>query len=309
MSVLRSVLLAGSESAWLRARATRYRFLKRAVKRFMPGERADDALQACDALQGQGATSIVTYLGENLRDLSEAESVRQEYLALFHEIKRRGLPTWVSVKPTQLGLDLDPEVCFRHLSVLAEAAESTGNSLWIDMESSAYVDITLELYRRLRASHERVGVCLQAYLRRTADDLERLLPRGPSIRLVKGAYKEPSHLVLPSKADVDEQFFTLACRLVSDEARQAGAFAAFATHDPRLIARLETHVRATDVSSSRYEFEMLYGIQRAEQQRLVRVGRPLRVLISYGEFWFPWFMRRLAERPANVWFVVRNLVG
>ncbi|MFN8061978.1 MAG: proline dehydrogenase family protein [Vicinamibacterales bacterium] len=309
MSVMRSVLLAGSQSAWLRDRATKYGFVRRAVSRFMPGERADDALAACTTLGAQSVTTIVTHLGENLTSLSEADDVRQEYLSLLQQIGARRLGTQVSVKLTQLGLDLDPEVCFRHLSVLGEATERSSNYLWIDMEASPYVDVTLDLYRRVHAIYPRTGVCLQAYLRRTAADIEQLIPLGAAIRLVKGAYNESADVAFQRKEEVDEQYYALATRLLGAEAVKAGVFTGIATHDPRLVARLESFIETGAVPRDRYEFEMLYGIQRGEQERLVRAGKPLRVLISYGEFWFPWFMRRLAERPANVWFVVKNLVN
>lgn len=302
MSLMRKALLAGSQNKWLRDRAMRARFVRRAVSRFMPGETAADALDACAALSGQGITSIVTHLGENLASLADAEPVAQEYRQLLAAIAERSLPTQISVKPTQLGLDHDPQACLGHLAALAEEAERAGNALWIDMESSAYVDATLDLYERLREKHARTGLCLQAYLHRTPKDLERLLPLRPMIRLVKGAYLEPADVAMPDKRAVDEQFFQLAVRLLGSE-----CFAGVATHDPRLVARLEAWIAAEGVPSERYEYEMLYGIQRGEQRRLSSEGKPLRVLISYGASWFPWYMRRLAERPANLWFVAKNM--
>jgi len=214
----------------------------------------------------------------------------------------------ISVKPTQLGLDLDLETCFRHLMTLVERASLTGNFVWIDMESTKYVDLTLELFRRARGVSSRVGVCLQAYLRRTAADLESLLPLDPAIRLVKGAYMEPPSLAFPRKKDVDENFFRLASRLLDQDTQRAGAMVAIGTHDPRLVERLRARLR-DDRAPVACEFEMLYGIQPRLQARLLDERQVLRVLISYGKFWFPWYMRRLAERPANVWFVVRSMVG
>jgi proline dehydrogenase len=181
--------------------------------------------------------------------------------------------------------------------------------VWIDMESSPYVDATLELYRNLRQRYSNVGVCLQAYLLRTAEDMDSLLPMGPAIRLVKGAYLEPASVAFPRKADVDENFFSLSAKLLSKEARTAGVRSVIATHDVSLIHRVEALARAEKLTGADFQFVMLYGIQRAEQLRLARDGWRSGVLISYGTFWFPWYMRRLAERPANVGFVIRNLLG
>jgi proline dehydrogenase len=175
------------------------------------------------------------------------------------------------------------------------------------MESSPYVDPTLDLFRRARAVSPRVGIALQAYLYRTAADIESLVPLGAAIRLVKGAYLEPPSVAYPKKADVDENFYKLACRLLADDAQGAGGLLHIATHDPRLADRLVAFIDAHHVPRTAYEYAMLYGIQRPLQQRLVAAGRPLRVLIAYGDYWFPWYMRRLAERPANVWFVVKNI--
>lgn len=179
--------------------------------------------------------------------------------------------------------------------------------VWLDMESSPYVDPTLELFRTTRTRSSCIGIALQAYLHRTPTDVEALLPLGSAIRLVKGAYLEPAAVALPRKQDVDEAFYRLSCRMLSDEARRAGTLLHIATHDITLGQRLLDHIDATHVPRQAYEFAMLYGIQREQQLRLARASRPLRVLIAYGEHWFPWYMRRLAERPANVMFVARNL--
>ncbi len=287
----------------------RYPFVRRSVSRFMPGETADAALAAARDLQQGGAGAVLTHLGENISEAGEAEAVTAHYLDVLQRVQAERLDTQISVKPTQLGLDLDLETCFRHLMTLVECASRIDNFVWIDMESTPYVDLTLELFRRARASSAHVGVCLQAYLRRTAVDLESLLPLAPAIRLVKGAYREPASRAFPSKRDVDENYFELASRLLEDDAQRAGALLAIGTHDPRLIEHLRRRIAARAIPKSGYEFEMLFGIQTRLQARLLQQREPLRVLISYGEFWFPWYMRRLAERPANVWFVVRNLWG
>ena len=306
MSLMRKVLLAGSTNAWLRERATHARFVRRSVRRFMPGERVEDALAAAHGLEPQGIAAILTALGENLTTPVEAEEVTQHYLDVFDKVAASGLDAQVSVKPTQLGLDLDPALCEQNLDRLLDRAHERNNFLWIDMESSAYVDRTIGLFRRARARSDRIGLALQAYLYRTAADLDALLPLGPSIRIVKGAYLEPAEVAYPRRADVDENFYRLCVRLLAPEAQRAGARVHIATHDAVLSRRLAAYAEEHDVPPAAYEFAMLYGIGVRHQRALVARGQRVRVLISYGEHWFPWYMRRLAERPANVWFVVKN---
>ena len=202
----------------------------------------------------------------------------QHYLEVLDKVQAAGLDAHISVKPTQLGLDLDKELCFRNLQRLVDRAEERKNFIWIDMESSPYVDPTLDLFRRTRARTARIGIALQAYLYRTEKDVESLLPLGAAIRMVKGAYLEPPEVAFPKKADVDENFYKLSCRLLSEEARRAGGLLHMATHDPVLVDRLTAFIDAHQVPTSAYEFAMLYGIQRPLQQRLVAAGRPLRVL-------------------------------
>jgi proline dehydrogenase len=309
VSVARKILLALSTNAWLRDHATRTAFVRRSVSTFMPGEKLEDAMAAAAAQQKDGIATIFTRLGENLTRAEEAEEVTQHYLDTLDRIQAAGLRAQISVKPTQLGLDLDKEMCFRNLQRLVDRATERGNFVWIDMESSTYVDPTLELFRRTRARSPLVGIAIQAYLHRTGQDVESLLPLGSAIRMVKGAYLESADVAFPQKSDVDENFYKMSCRLLSAEAQQAGCLLHMATHDPVLVDRLTAFIDAQAVPPAAYEFAMLYGIQRALQQRLVKAGRPVRVLIAYGEYWFAWYMRRLAERPANVWFVVKNLLG
>jgi proline dehydrogenase len=312
MPVLRKVLLAASTNSWLRTQATRRAFIRRSVSRFMPGESMDDALQASAGLNAEKIGVIATHLGENLASAQEAEGVMQHYLTLLERIRAAGLDVQISIKPTQLGLDFDARLCERNLDRLLARAAELGNFVWIDMESSPYVDPTLALFRNARARSDRVGVALQAYLRRTEQDLESLLPLGPWIRIVKGAYLESPAVAFPQKSDVDENYYRLCCRLLGDEGQRRGAGLHVATHDAALIGRLQRFISeraSAGVATAPYEFAMLYGIQRGLQRQLARSGARLRVLISYGEHWFPWYMRRLAERPANVLFVVRNVFG
>ena len=306
---MRKVLLAGSTNPWLRDRATKTAFVRRSVSRFMPGEQIDDALRAAAELKPQGITTILTKLGENLTGTDEAEQVTLHYLDLLDRIAASGLDAQISVKPTQLGLDLDRALCERNLDRLIARAEQRHNFVWIDMESSPYVDPTLDLFRRTRAKTVRIGIALQAYLYRTEKDVESLVPLGAAIRIVKGAYLEPPEVAFPRKTDVDANYYKLCTRLLAPGARKPGALLHIATHDIPLADRLWACIAEQGVPPSAYEFAMLYGIQRGQQLRLAGQGRRLRVLISYGEYWFPWYMRRLAERPANVWFVVRTMFG
>ncbi len=310
MSVMRKVLLAMSTSAFLREQAAKRAFVRKSVSAFMPGEKIEDALTAAAALKPQGIATILTRLGEGVTRLDEADRVTQHYLDVLDQVQSSGLDAQISVKPTQLGLDLDAEQCQKNLDRICEKAESLGNvPVWIDMENSPYVEPTLKLFRTSKARHKGVGIAIQAYLYRTSKDIESLIPLGPAIRIVKGAYLEPADVAYPKKSDVDESFFTLCCRLMAADAQASGTLLHIATHDTALIERLSAFIDANKVPPSVYEFAMLYGIQRGQQLRLAKKGRRIRVLISYGEYWFPWYMRRLAERPANVTFVLKNLFG
>ncbi len=309
MALVRSALLAGSQSRWLRDRAVRLGFVRRAVSRFMPGEDVDAALGAARTLQAAGVGSVLTCLGENLHRLEEADQVRRHYLEVLARAQRESLDVEISVKLTQLGQDLGGAACETHLMSLIEGAKAGGTWVWIDMESTAYTDATLDMYRRARARFPNVGVCVQSYLRRTERDLDSLIRLGGGVRLVKGAYREPPDKAFPKKRDVDANYHALALRLLGPEARKAGVRAIFGTHDVALIRRIEAAARAGGLRPQDVEFQMLYGIKREEQRRLAAAGHPVRVLISYGDAWFPWYMRRLAERPANILFVLRNLVG
>jgi len=308
MAIMRSFFLACSQSAWMRERATHYRFVRRAVSRFMPGETAQDALSAAQQLQKLSIATVFTRLGENITDRSEANAVTEHYLQVLDRIRELGLAAEVSVKLTQLGLDLSPEIAFENLVRIIQHADGA-SIVWIDMEASNYVDVTLDLYRRARSQYPNTGICLQAYLYRTAKDIESLMAPGFAIRLVKGAYMEAPGVAFPRKSDVDENYFKLARQLLSDPARSLGIRTAFATHDINLIRRIIGYAESEKLSTSSFEFQMLYGIQREEQLRLAREGWKSIVLIAYGSYWFPWYMRRLAERPANVFFVLRNLLS
>ncbi|MEO8361951.1 MAG: proline dehydrogenase family protein [Vicinamibacteria bacterium] len=305
--MMRSALLWASENKTLRESFPKYKFAQAAVRKFMPGEKVDDALREAARLNGVGEGVILTRLGENVLDKAAAQEVADHYSQVFATVAKQKLRAEVSVKPTQLGLDLPGglDLCKSHLDRLCAESHATGNVLWIDMESSKYTDVTLELYRHAKSKYPNVGLALQAYLYRTMADMEALLPLKPIIRLVKGAYLEPEAVAFPKKSDVDENFFKLAERLMKSDGVGAGARAVFGTHDDVLHERLQK--AAGHLQKSQYEFHMLYGIRNEQQKKLIDAGYTVFCLISYGEFWFPWYMRRLAERPANVWFVVKTM--
>jgi len=307
VTVLRSALIAASQNEWLRRQATQRAFVRQAVSRFVPGETVDAALGAGAKLEQRGLGSILTCLGENVSQRSEAEAVAQHYVGVAERVHAAGLDAEISVKPTQLGLDFDEGLTRGCLETVAGRGEKYGHRVWIDMESSAYVDRTLDLYRRLRPAHPNLGLAMQTYLYRTPQDLESLLPLGPIVRLVKGAYNEPASIAYPRKRDVDEAYFKLATRLLEPDAVRQGAWLTAGTHDQALIARIQQLALARGIARDAFEFAMLYGIHGAEQLRLARDGWRTRVLISYGSHWFPFYMRRLAERPANLLFMMRTL--
>ena len=308
MAFGRSILLAAARSRRLNDFALRSAFVKRATRTFMPGEHVGDALEAGARIAASGRGLILTQLGEAITSADAAVLVRDHYLVLFDQVHAMGLPAQVSVKPTQLGLDLSLEDCERHLLALAAKAEQTGSALWLDMEDSSYVDRTLELYIALKKHHPSTGVALQAYLHRTPADLSRLMPLKPVIRLVKGAYDEPKAVAFEKKSDTDRAYFALASQMV-DGARTGGCSPVFGTHDLGLIARIAEQAQASGVGNGKYQIHMLYGIRDSAQRRLVAEGHIVKTLVSYGAAWYRWYMRRLAERPANVLFVVKSLFG
>jgi proline dehydrogenase len=306
--MLRKLLLWGSQSPFLTQRLVRLWFVRHAVRRFMPGETSDDALDEAERLSASRITSVLALLGENVAEAAEAADVARQYQAVLEEIANRELDAEISLKLTQLGIDMGRDVAATNLESILATAEERGQFVWIDVESSGYVDRTLDVYRSVRARHTNTGICLQAYLRRTAGDLAALLPINPSIRLVKGAYAEPAEVAFPRMRDVDRNYLELAKTLLA-EVRRGGARAAFATHDERLIREIEEQAAERGIARGDLEFQMMYGIGNDTQKGLAAKGYRVEVLISYGTAWFPWYMRRLAERPANLWFVVRKMVS
>src|SRR5688500_7599493 len=304
---MRTLLLKASESKWLATHLPNYPFARRAVRRFMPGEHVEDALRESEILSRKGIGTVITRLGENITKLDDAAEVTRHYSDVLRDIKHKALPTDVSVKLTQLGLDIDP--AFAGNSVRSLMQTAAHDTLWIDMESSRYTDVTIDIFKQARRDGENVGLCLQAYLRRTSADLDALLGSTTAIRLVKGAYNESPDVAYARKTDVDVSYIRLARMLLERaNAGVVGHAPAFATHDVAIIRRISEMADEIGLSHDRYEFQLLYGINTSVQDRLARERYRVRVLISYGEPWFAWYMRRLAERPANVTFLLKSLV-
>jgi proline dehydrogenase len=304
---MRRVFLWAARNGWLKERLPRLGFMRRAVRRFMPGETMESALTAAEPLQAAGIATMYTRLGENLESLAEADEVVAHYIELVARITAAGIDGEAPVKPTRLGLDEAPDVCLAHLVRIAEHAAGAGSYLWIDMEGSVYTDATIDLYERLRASQPKTGICLQSYLRRTADDITRLLPLDPAIRLVKGAYDEPESIAYRDKRAVDSNYAALAVRFLL-EGRGRPIRLGLGTHDVGLVEQIAAMVGPAGIDRDGFEVEMLYGIRTNEQLRLAKAGYRVQTLIAYGEHWYPWYMRRLAERPANVWFALRQML-
>jgi proline dehydrogenase len=308
MGLARSAILWAADNRWLREHLPRYRFVRRSVARFMPGERLEDALWAAAELAEAKLPTTFTALGENVTIEDEAERVARHYLDAYDAIAERGLDTEISVKPTHLGLNVDRDLAAKNLARLAQHAAALGNWLWLDMESSVYVEPTVELYRELRSAHPNTGICLQAYLRRTAADVESLLPLDPSVRLVKGAYREPPDLLVGGRGLIDESFRVLALRLL--EARGSQGRVVLGTHDVDLILRVEQDAIVRGTGRDAFEVAMLFGIRADAQRRRATEGYRVRTLIAYGTYWYPWFMRRIAEKPVeNTLLALRNLFG
>jgi len=284
-------------------------FARRAARRFVVGEKLEDALKAVEALNRQGMLATLDQLGEDVMNPEEARASAAGVASILDGIRRTGFRSNLSLKLTQLGLRVDPHLCQENLEQVLQRASTLGNFVRIDMEGSDVTEVTFRIYEKARERHPNVGIVIQSYLRRTEQDvLERLIPAGASVRLCKGAYKEPPDLAFPGKSEVDESFKRLADHLLSPEARARGVRTAIATHDEAMIRYVQEKVARGEVAKGDFEFQMLYGIRRDLQERLARDGHTVRIYVTYGTQWYPYFMRRLAERPANVLFLVRNIL-
>ena len=305
---MRGLLLWCATNPWLAAHVPQWGFVRRAVRRFMPGEQFDDALKVAVDFKARHIGVLFTQLGENLADLTEATEVVQHFEMVLARAREAGVDPVISVKPTHVGLDIDPAAALANLQRLAAAAEQAHGVLWIDMEGSAYTDATLDLYVAVRKQHEQVGLAIQAYLYRTAADIARLLPLEPTIRLVKGAYAEPADRAFPAKKDVDANYLALSTFMLP-EVKRGRLRLVLGTHDVAMIRRIATFAVALGIDKAKVEVNMLYGIQTDELVRLAAEGHTARQLIAYGPAWYGWYIRRLAERPANVLFVARQAFG
>jgi len=307
MNPASAVILKMSESkAWER-RISGWKTTRRVVERFMPGEELDDAVVAARILNGRDMATSLNPVGEHVHSEAEATAATDTYVEILARINDEPLNSNMSVKLSLLGLDLGTEIAIANLIRVLEAAETPGAFVRIDMESSAYVDQTLEIHEQLRRRFPAIGVVIQTYLRRSADDVEALVRQGAAVRLVKGAYKEPSDIAFDDKADVDRNFERLVARMLEDDARANGVQLAVATHDRTLVEKAEATATDRGIDEG-LEFQMLYGIARDLQDDTAAGRFPVRIYISYGPAWYPWFMRRLAERPANLGFFLRHLL-
>src|SRR5262245_4254577 len=272
------------------------------TRRFIAGENIDDAIAAILDLNRAGMTATFDHLGESTTSRAEAESDVREYLRVLDRIEDAGVNSNVSVKLTQLGLDIDEDYCLRNARRIVEAAKRNNNFVRIDMEESSKTDATLRIFERLYGEYGAVGIVLQADLYRTEKDLGDALAAGARVRLCKGAYKEPEEVAFPDKRDVDAKFVRLMKKLL-----KSGVYHGIATHDEEMIAATREFASSEGVTRDAFEFQMLYGIRRDLPVKPARDGYRMRIYVPYGESWYPYFMRRLAERPANVWFVLKNL--
>jgi proline dehydrogenase len=306
---MRRLLLWMSANAWMRRNIPRLWIARRAVRRFMPGERAEDALAAAAKFKAERFPVLFTRLGENVTRREHHEEAAAHYEWLIEEAHRRGIDGEVSVKLTHLGMDLDIAAMQAHMERLARAAAANGGrTVWIDMEGTDYTEATIAEYERLKAAHANVGICLQAYLKRTYTDIERLLPLAPRIRLVKGAYAESRDVCYQKGREVDANFLALCVSMLSAMRAGKPLFLGLGTHDVALIEQVADHAESIGLGKAAFDVEMLYGIRADQQRRLKKHGYDVRVLIAYGDYWYPWYMRRLAERPANVVFAVRQML-
>lgn len=301
---MKKLLLYLSTARWARGIATHWGIARRVARRFVAGESLDEALSATRALNAQGILVTLDYLGEAVEKAEDTRAVVDTYLSLLDGIHQRQLQSSISLKLTHLGLDISEELCLVNLRHIVGRAKQYGISVTIDMESSHYTDTTLRLYRTLRDEYnfDNVGTVIQAYLRRTVDDMKALAQEGAHIRLCKGAYLEPPEVAFPSKAEVDANYL----RVMQDYLASSGrAYLCIATHDEAMIRAAEDFIAQHKIDPQRYEFQMLYGIRSSRQTELAK-QHPMRVYVPFGEAWYPYFVRRLAERPANLWFFVRS---
>lgn len=306
---MRAMLFKLSQNHTMQSAFSRYRFAQRAARRFIAGERLEEAISVIRGLNAKNILATLDHLGENTTNEREAIAAANEYLKILDAIAQTRVQSEISLKLTQMGLDISDVLCLENMRRILERARMHQNFVCIDMESSAYTDRTLTIYERLRRDGcDNVGIVIQSYLRRSERDIERLIQWGAKVRLCKGAYQELPSIAFPAKRDVDANYLKLLEKLFSPRAQEKGVYPAIATHDEKLIRWAIHYVEEHEIPRDRFEFQMLYGIRRDLQLKLAQEGYRVRVYVSYGTHWYPYFMRRLAERPANVLFLVKNLV-
>ena len=308
MNIGRSLLLWASKNEWMTGHVPNFKFVQKALRRFMPGETPTDALNATHRLLKHNIRTTFTHLGENINDLREAEISAQHYIDLIERINTEKLDIEVSLKLTQIGFDLSHEKTLEFFKAIVQKAKEYCKNVFIDIEDSSYVDKTIDFYKRIKEDYDNIGLCLQAYLYRTMDDIKAMIDINPWIRLVKGAYNEPDTIAFRRKKDVDENFFMIS-KYFLKQIQKRNIRIAFATHDLKLQEQIKKEAKKYDLPNKVVEFQMLYGIKEREQIRLAAQGYNVRTLISYGKLWYPWYMRRLAERPANIGFVLKNILS
>ncbi|HEX6385346.1 MAG TPA: proline dehydrogenase family protein [Anaerolineae bacterium] len=306
---LREVLLYLSKAAWARQAVSNFSLAWLVASRFVAGEDIESAIAAARDLNARGMSVAMDYLGESVTNVQDTIDARDEILYLLDCIHETGVDAYVSIKLSQLGVKIDEELALENVRRLLQRARQYHNEIHIDMEESALVDTTLAIYRALRHDYgfANVGAVIQSYLYRSDDDVRRLVEEGAQVRLVKGAYAEPPEIAYPDKADTDASFVRLMQMLLDESARQNGVYLAVATHDEEMIQATIDYARRHNIPAGAYEFQMLYGVRRELQQQLVDAGYQVRVYVPYGTAWYPYFMRRLAERPANLWFFISSL--
>lgn len=316
--MLRSFFIYLSKASWARSLVTKWAFARRAASRFISGETMEEAIQVVQTLNKKGINVTLDHLGEHTHNPEAAEKATQAILALIERIQDTGVRSNVSIKLTQIGLAVDLDLCRENLRRILAAARQHGIFVRIDMEDSPWVDITLGLYRQMRDDEglDNCGVVIQAYLYRSQADIDQLADEGGKVRLCKGAYKEPAEVAYPKKSDVDMNYDRLAQRMIdgslangSPELSSDGRtppMPVIASHDPTRLEVARAYAEKVSLPKNALEFQMLYGIRRDLQEQMVAAGYPVRVYVPYGTEWYPYYVRRLAERPANVWFFISN---
>ena len=307
MPILRDAFLAMSTNSFVRRFVIAFPLSRVVSRRFVAGETLDEAIQVVKKLNAQNLQVTFDQLGESVSRESEAREAKDGYLRALDAIAANKVSSHVSVKLTQMGLDLSPDLCLDHMRQIIARAKAIGTFVRIDMEDSARTQATLNVFKTLREEFENVGIVIQSYLYRSEADMQALLALGANVRLCKGAYKEPAQIAFPRKADVDENYKKLAAIYLGANGGSKGAHLALATHDEKMIAWAKEYIAAHHVDHAHFEFQMLYGIRNDLQRKLAGEGYTMRVYVPYGTHWYPYFMRRLAERPANVIFLVSNL--